>query len=202
MSDVGTSTTWIRSLSSCKLHKNTVRIANVYLIRRVQTLRRNSVLLEFFPHSIRLIPFHRDTEVIHANRVHAVGDQSEYSHPQREGSACPLAIERRPKERLVELPGSVQIGDLERNVIQPYRPEQRLHRRLWPLLQFGLQIPVVLRDQLDFDPVEVPELDSDAVRCLLGIHRLLLQCGKCGIVVEISQTDTEMINPNRGCSWN
>src|SRR5215831_14989280 len=162
MSDVGTSTTWIRSLSSCKLHKNTVRIANVYLIRRVQTLRRNSVLLEFFTHSIRLIPFHRDTEVIHANRVHAVGDQCEYSHPQPEGSACPLAIERLPKERFVELRRSLQIGDLECDVIQPYRPEQRLYRWLWPLLRFGCRIPVVLWDQLDFDPVEVAELDSDA----------------------------------------
>jgi hypothetical protein len=46
---------------------------------------------------------------------------------------------------------------------------------LWPLLRFGSRIPVVLRDQLDFDPVEIPELDSDAVRCLLGIDRLLLR---------------------------
>ena len=60
-------------IRSCKLHKNTIRIANKYLIGLVQTLRRKSVLLEFFTHSIRLIPFYRHTAVIHANRVHAVG---------------------------------------------------------------------------------------------------------------------------------
>ena len=53
--------------------------------------------------------------------------------------------------------------DLEHEVIQPYRPEQRLHRWLWPLLRFGSPIPVVLRDQFDLDPVEIVKFDS-AVR--------------------------------------